>query len=95
MRIFSGALGLIILGLVLAFALSNRQDVVVSMWPFADSIETPLYAVALVPLAFGFFLGCFQGWIGNLPHRIHARKVHKELNSLKTELGKFGTQHKH
>ncbi|MFA5040992.1 MAG: LapA family protein [Bdellovibrionales bacterium] len=90
MRIFSGALGLIILVLVLSFALSNKQDVVVTMWPFKDSLQTPLYAVALVPLALGFLLGTIQGWIANFSFRMKARKASKELNSLKTELGKFG-----
>ena len=88
MRIFSGVLGLIVLVLVLAFALSNKQDVTVALWPFKDSLQAPLYAIGLVPLALGFIVGSLQGWIGSLPHRLRLRRVSKELDSIKRNLGK-------
>jgi lipopolysaccharide assembly protein A len=89
MRIFSSVFGLIILILVLSFALSNKQDVTVGMWPFKDSIQAPLYAVGLAPLAFGFFFGSFWGWISGLPHRLHVRRLNKELASLSNKLGEL------
>jgi uncharacterized integral membrane protein len=87
MRIFTSILGIVILVLVMAFALSNKEPVTVAMWPFKDSVQAPLYAVGLVPLAFGFFAGSFWGLISSLSHRLHARQLHKELTTLKRDLG--------
>jgi len=87
MRIFSSFLGIIVLVLVISFALSNKQEVTVVLWPFQNPVQAPLYAVGLVPLAFGFFIGSFWGWIGSLSHRLHARQLHKELTTLKRDLG--------
>ncbi len=87
MRIFTSFLGIVVLILVMSFALSNKQEVTVVLWPFPNALQAPLYAVGLVPLAFGFFFGSFWGWITNLPHRFHARQLHKELTTLKRDLG--------
>ncbi|MFA4993785.1 MAG: lipopolysaccharide assembly protein LapA domain-containing protein [Bdellovibrionales bacterium] len=87
MRIFSGILGIIVLLLVLSFASRNNQEVSVALWPFKDTMLMPLYAVGLVPLAFGFFFGSFWGWITGLSHRLHARRLNKELTALKRDLG--------
>jgi uncharacterized integral membrane protein len=86
MRICSSVLGIVVLILVLSFALSNRQDVTVAMWPFNESLQSPLYAIGLVPLAFGFFLGSFWGWISILAYRLRERRLTKELASLKGKL---------
>jgi hypothetical protein len=87
MRIFSSVFGIVLLVLVLSFALSNKQPVVVSLWPLGESIDTQLYAVGLIPLAFGFTVGALWGWLGALPHKLSARRLNKELTSLKGRIG--------
>jgi uncharacterized integral membrane protein len=89
MRIFSSVFGLVLLILALSFALSNKQDVTVAMWPFKESLQAPLYAIGLAPLAFGFIVGGFGGWISGLPHRLHARRLNKELSSLTSKIGEL------
>lgn len=89
MRIFSGVFGLVVIVLVLSFVLSNRQDVTVGLWPFIGSLQAPLYAVGLAPLAFGFAFGGFLGWLGGVPHRLRAMRLNKELVSLSGRLGEL------
>ncbi len=39
------------------FALSNRQDVAVSLWPLMETYSLPLWLLGLGLLGVGFFLG--------------------------------------
>jgi len=89
MKIFSGIVGFIILVLVLCFALTNRQSVTVGMWPFADAVQSPLYLVGFVPLAVGVVFGGIWGWLGHIPHRLRARRLHKELGVLNDRIGEL------
>lgn len=89
MKIFSTVFGLIILVLVLSFALSNKQEVTVGLWPLPDPVTTPLYAIGLAPLAFGFVAGSLWGWLTNLSHRMHARKLLKEMGALNEKIGEL------
>ncbi len=88
MRIFSGILGIVILALILLFALPNKGEVAVAI-PATGNVKMPLYAVGLGPLVFGFFLGLFLGWLNGLPHKMHARKLVKELGSLNDKIGEL------
>jgi uncharacterized integral membrane protein len=89
MRIFSGFFGLIILALALSFALSNRQDVTVAMWPSSVSAEMPLYLVGLGPLFFGLLLGSLWGVVSSLAHRMRARRLGRELTDMNNKLKKM------
>ena len=89
MKIFSGLFGLLVLFFVLSFALSNRQEIVVALWPFADAVTLPLYAVGLAPLFFGLIFGGLWGWIGGVPHRLRARRLNKELGALNEKIGEL------
>ena len=96
MKIFSGVFGLVILVLVLCFALSNPQDANVAMWPFAGTLQAPLYLICLAPLVFGLIFGGVGGWLASVPHRLRARRLNKELNVLNeriNELQKTGVVH--
>jgi uncharacterized integral membrane protein len=86
MKMISSIFGLIILALVLCFALSNRQDVNVTLWPLESSWQTPLYLVGFVPLVFGLVFGGLWGWIGGVPHRLRARRLNKELGALNSKI---------
>jgi len=52
------------------------------MWPLSGTLEIPLYLAGLVPLIFGLLLGAALGWLAGVPHRLRARRLHKELNVL-------------
>ena len=90
-RIFRWAIGLPIVILVAAFAVANRQSVVLSLDPFHE--VDPIYSLQL-PLWLLFFLGAFvglvvgyaAGWWGQGRHRKLARERHKEIARLSTAL---------
>ncbi len=89
MRIFTSVFGLLVLAFVVLFVLSNRQDVVIALWPFANTWQMPLYIVGLSPFVLGGILGIFWGWMGALPHRKRAKSLNKELKSLNDKIGEL------
>jgi len=86
MKFISGIFAAIILVPVLAFALSNRADVEVALWPFDGSLQMPVYLVGLGPLAFGLLFGALWGWVCTVPHRFKARRLDKELGALNDKI---------
>ena len=89
MRIFSGFFGLIILGFAVAFALSNRQDVTIALWPLHNATQAPLYMIGLLPFLAGLICGSLLGVVSIFSHRMRARKLGKELDALNGRLKKM------
>jgi uncharacterized integral membrane protein len=89
MKLISGIFALIILAAVLSFALSNRQNVSVGLWPLDGAMASPLYAIGLAPLVFGLVFGGLWGWLGSMPHRLRARRLNKELTALNDKIGEM------
>ena len=86
MKIITALFSLFIIALALSFALSNRPDVELGLYPFTGTIAVPLYTVALVPLAFGLLVGGIVGWASGIPHRMRTRWLKKELDTLNGKL---------
>lgn len=86
-RLISWLLGLPAAVVVVLFALSNRGTVTMGLWPFADGLEVPAYAAALVPLALGLILGLACGGLGALRARAAAAVLRRRVQSLESELG--------
>jgi uncharacterized integral membrane protein len=90
-RILRWAIGLPVVILVAAFAVANRQSVVLSLDPFHET--DPVWSVQL-PLWLLFFLGAFVGlligyaasWWAQGKHRKLARERHREIARLSTAL---------
>lgn len=73
------------------FAVSNRQDVMVSLWPLVEDYALPLWLVGLGLLGIGFFLGaCFVSFQAQrLRFRLwreknRADRLEKDMAALKT-----------
>lgn len=86
MRFFSSILSAVIALLALAFALSNRQSVEVSLWPFGVTVQAPLYLFSLGTLLFGMMLGALVTWFSMLPHRFAARRLQKDILKLNEKI---------
>jgi len=69
-----------------AFAVANRQDVSVSLWPLFEPIQLPLYLVALLALLAGLFLGILIAWVWSLRARRAARERARRIEGLEREL---------
>ena len=63
MRIIYKIAGLILAAIVVDFALSNRQDTLVGIWPLVEGLAMPLFLAMLLPLLAGLLLGwMLAGW---------------------------------
>jgi uncharacterized integral membrane protein len=84
--LLSWLIGLPLATVVVLFALSNRQGVLVALWPFEEVLSLPLFAVALVPLIVGFAAGALFGGVRVLRHRRAARSLAKRAAQLEREV---------
>ncbi|HYE51241.1 MAG TPA: LapA family protein [Azospirillaceae bacterium] len=71
---------------VLSFAVSNRQEVVLSLWPLPFLFDAPAFALVLVSLVAGFVAGGFTAWAGGRRHRRAARAEKIRAAALEREL---------
>ena len=73
--------------IIVLFAVSNRDGVIVTFWPIPLAIEAPLYLIVLLALAVGFLVGELVAWINGRHHRRHARRRARRIEELERELG--------
>jgi uncharacterized integral membrane protein len=63
MRYLNWIVGLLVAAIVVDFALSNRETVLVGFWPLIDGLALPVYLALLLPLLLGLALGWLAaGW---------------------------------
>ena len=79
MKILSSLFGIALFLACMVFALSNRQNVTVSLWPFDADVTMPMYLVVLGSLGTGLFFGGLFIWLGSLSHRFLARRLGKDV----------------
>ena len=89
---FRTILGLIVTIPVAAFCGLNVQNVEIIYSPFHDSIEVPLYAIALGFALFGCVFGAFSTWLNNAPMRKQRRLLGKRVRQLEKELRRWQEQ---
>lgn len=69
-----------------AFAVANRQDVTVSLWPLFEPVQIPLYLVTSLTLLAGLFAGMLIAWIWSWGARRTARERARRIERLEREL---------
>ena len=82
-RVLSVLIGLPVAVLVIALAVANRREVLVSLDPFSPgapvlSASVPLYAVIFASLLVGVVLGGTVTWVRQGRFRREARKARRE-----------------
>ena len=68
------------------FAVSNRENVTLALWPLPYVLELPLYLAALAGLLIGFIAGFFAAWISGRGRRREARRRASRIAALEREL---------
>ena len=71
---------------LVVFAVSNRAEVTVTLWPLPFELQTWLFLVVLVALFVGFLIGGFVVWIGSLRRRREARQQARRIEMLEREM---------
>jgi uncharacterized integral membrane protein len=88
---------------IIAFAVANRQAVMVSFDPFASTspayvVTLPLFVVLFVALILGVLVGGIAAWVGQRRWRRVARRLDGEVRALHDEIEgirrRFGTPQK-
>ncbi len=86
MRFISWLFSVLIILVCACFAVSNKQDITVDLWPVGYVITSPLYIVTLGTFFGGFLLGSFLFWMAGLGHRWEKRRLAKQVAKLKLQL---------
>lgn len=74
--------------LAVAFAVANGEIIAFAWSPVHEPIETPLYALVIIALALGFFIGSLMTWAGGHGVRKERRAQAKTIKKLETDLNK-------
>jgi uncharacterized integral membrane protein len=77
---------------IIAFAVANRQIVTVSLDPFssnppAAAVTLPLFALIIVLLILGVLIGGVAAWLRQSKWRWTARRLEREVDELRAEVG--------
>lgn len=72
--------------LLILFALSNRQQVVLGLWPTDIQVAAPLSLAILVIAALFFIFGAFIAWAGTVAERRRARRAEADVRQLEAQL---------
>lgn len=89
MRFLSRAVFVLFLVLGALFAISNPQQVELSMWPLSERWEAPLFLVVAVLLLSGVLIGLLIGWFGGRHHRKLARGRGEEMDRMGREIAQL------
>ncbi|HEY5301793.1 MAG TPA: lipopolysaccharide assembly protein LapA domain-containing protein [Acetobacteraceae bacterium] len=68
------------------FALSNREPVVLKFWPTDLALEVPLAGAVLAVAAVAFLIGACIVWLSELRIRRRARRAEARVEVLQDEL---------
>ena len=68
------------------FAVSNRQAVLVDLWPLAERVEIPLFVALIGALYVGFGAGALVAWWAGRHARRAGREARRRADEIETEL---------
>jgi uncharacterized integral membrane protein len=86
MRRFAWIVTLPIIAIVTVFAVMNRQDVAINLWPLPWEFATPVFLLTLLLILFGFVFGALIMWFTGAKQRRQLRRVRRALDEAKMEL---------
>lgn len=76
---------LLLIGVV--FAVVNRQNVDVLIWPFGIELQAPLFLVILLALFLGFLIGGLLVWVSTqATQRRQKRQQNEKLRALERQI---------
>ena len=86
MKVFSWLIIALLALFSVVFAVSNRDVVTLTLWPFPFALTTQLYLVVLLTVLFGLLVGLLIGWIASWGVRRAARERARRIETLEREL---------
>ena len=74
---------------IVLFAVSNRAQVTVQVWPLPYQISMGLYAVILWAVLIGFVAGMIVTWVMGAARRRDMRESRRRIRDLEQSLGRY------
>jgi uncharacterized integral membrane protein len=87
-RFFNTALAIIVAVLVVLFAVSNRAQVDITLWPFPFQLTLGLYAVILLAVLVGFLAGLIAAWLSGGVRRRERRQLKSQVRDMEQSLAR-------
>lgn len=72
--------------LLVAFALSNQQSVLVGLWPTDIQMQMPLSVAVLIAGGLFFVIGAFVTWTGAVSARGRTRAAERRIRQLQAQV---------
>ena len=69
---------------MVVFAVANRQEIHLDLWPLPFGIDIPAYLAVLGPLALGLVGGALPVWLSSAAVRLRANRLARQLNASRT-----------
>lgn len=86
MRILAWLLALPVALLVIVFAVANRHDLRLELWPLPWSMDLPVYLAVLGALLKGIVIGLVIAWFAGHTARRRAREQKRRADGLERQL---------
>jgi uncharacterized integral membrane protein len=86
MRVLFWILVLLAAVVLASFAVSNREPVVLGLWPLPWLLQTPVYLTVFGALLLGFVAGALAVWAGGVRRRRELRGQRRRIAALEREL---------
>ncbi|MCR6630015.1 MAG: lipopolysaccharide assembly protein LapA domain-containing protein [Magnetospirillum sp.] len=91
MRLVGWLLALPLSLLAVVFAVANRHDLRLELWPLPWNLDLPAYLAVLGPLVLGLALGALLTWLAGHRTRMAARTQRRRAESLERQLTATGS----
>jgi uncharacterized integral membrane protein len=85
-RILNWVVGLPLAVLLVMFAVANRREVTVELWPLPWAVDLPLYLAVMAPLTVGIGIGAGAMWLSGAGTRRRARDQRRRAEALERQL---------
>jgi uncharacterized integral membrane protein len=87
-RFVNSVIAVIVAVAVILFAVSNRQEVEITLWPLPFQANAGVYAVVLVAVLVGFIAGMIATWMVGGGARRERRRLRGQVRDLEQSLGR-------
>lgn len=88
MKSINTFIALVVALIIVLFAVSNRDQVIVQVWPLPYQISLGLYAVILWAVLIGFAAGMIVAWVMGAARRRDLRESRRRIRDLEQSLGR-------
>ncbi len=86
MRTLNTVLAVVFALLVILFAVSNRTDVDITLWPFPFQATMGVYAVVLLAVLIGILCGMIATWLMQGANRRERKRLRGRVKDLEDSL---------